>query len=66
MANGNATTMPAMKTTVKELRAAGMNTVKVVIGGAPITREFAGEIGADGFSADAATAVDVVRQLVAA
>ena len=60
------TTMPAMKTTVKELRAAGMNTVKVVIGGAPITREFAGEIGADGFSADAATAVDVVRQLVAA
>ena len=60
------TTMPAMKTTVKELRAAGMNAVKVVIGGAPITREFAGEIGADGFSADAATAVDVVRQLVAA
>ena len=60
------TTMPAMKTTVKELRAAGMNAVKVVIGGAPITREFAGEIGADGFSAYAATAVDVVRQLVAA
>ena len=60
------TTMPAMKTTVKELRAAGMNAVKVVIGGAPITREFASEIGADGFSADAATAVDVVRQLVAA
>ena len=60
------TTMPAMKTTVKELRAAGMNDVKIVIGGAPITREFANEIGADGYSADAATAVDVARQLLAA
>ncbi|MFZ2639397.1 MAG: corrinoid protein [Verrucomicrobiia bacterium] len=60
------TTMPAMKTTVKELRAAGMHDVKVVIGGAPITQEFANEIGADGYSADAATAVDIVRQLVAA
>ena len=60
------TTMPAMKTTVKELRAAGMNDVKVVIGGAPITQEFANEIGADGYGADAATAVDVARQLVAA
>ena len=60
------TTMPAMKTTVRELRAAGLNAVKVVIGGAPITREFASEIGADGYSADAATAVDVARQLLAA
>ncbi len=60
------TTMPAMKTTVKELRAAGMHDVKVVIGGAPITQEFASEIGADGYGADAATAVDVARQLVAA
>ncbi|MBI5818954.1 MAG: corrinoid protein [Verrucomicrobia bacterium] len=60
------TTMPAMKTTVKELRAAGMHDVKVVIGGAPITQEFANEIGADGYGADAATAVDVARQLVAA
>lgn len=60
------TTMPAMKTTVKELRAAGMHTVKIVIGGAPITHEFAKEIGADGYSADAATAVDVAKQLLAA
>jgi 5-methyltetrahydrofolate--homocysteine methyltransferase len=60
------TTMPAMKTTVKELRAAGMTAVKIVIGGAPITREFANEIGADGYSADAATAVDVAKQLLAA
>jgi len=38
----------------------------VIIGGAPITQEFANEIGADGYGADAATAVDVARQLVAA
>ena len=59
------TTMPAMKTTVQALRAQGVK-VKVVIGGAPITQEFATQIGADGFSADAASAVDLVRKLVAA
>ena len=60
------TTMPAMKTTIEALRKAGLNTVKVVIGGAPITHEFAKEIGADGFAPDAASAVDIVRQLVPA
>jgi 5-methyltetrahydrofolate--homocysteine methyltransferase len=59
------TTMPAMKTTVQALRDAGLKAVKVVIGGAPITQEFATQIGADGFAPDAATAVDVARQLVA-
>ena len=60
------TTMPAMKTTIAALRAAGLNTVKVVIGGAPITHDFAKEIGADAYAPDAASAVDVARQLVAA
>jgi 5-methyltetrahydrofolate--homocysteine methyltransferase len=60
------TTMPAMKQTVQAIRAAGLSGVKVVIGGAPITQAFAEEIGADGFAPDAATAVDVVRKLVAA
>lgn len=60
------TTMPAMKTTIQAIRAAGLNAVKVIIGGAPITQEFAREIGADGYGPDAATAVDVARQLVAA
>jgi 5-methyltetrahydrofolate--homocysteine methyltransferase len=60
------TTMPAMKTTIAAVKAAGLNTVKVVIGGAPITQDFANEIGADGFAPDAASAVDVVQQLVAA
>ncbi len=60
------TTMPAMRTTIEAIRAAGLNGVKVLIGGAPITAEFAKQIGADGFAPDAASAVDVVRKLVAA
>jgi len=59
------TTMPAMKQTVAAVKSAGLST-KVVIGGAPITHEFAKEIGADGFSPDAASAVELVRKLVAA
>ena len=59
------TTMPAMKTTVDAFRAAGMNDVKIMIGGAPITQQFANEIGADGYSPDAASAVDLASQLVA-
>jgi 5-methyltetrahydrofolate--homocysteine methyltransferase len=58
------TTMPAMKTTVEKVRAAGLTSVKVVIGGAPITKEYADSIGADGFAPDAATAVTIVRELV--
>ncbi len=60
------TTMPAMKTTIEAIKKAGLHTVKVIIGGAPITQEFANEIGADGYAPDAASAVDVARQLVAA
>ena len=60
------TTMPAMKTTVDAVRKAGLNAVKVMIGGAPITREFAKEIGADGFAPDAASAVDEAMKLLAA
>jgi len=60
------TTMPAMKTIIDAIRAEGMDDVKVVIGGAPITKEFADQIGADGFAADAASAVECVRELVPA
>jgi len=60
------TTMPSMKQTIAALRNSEMKHVKVVIGGAPITQSFATEIGADGFAADAASAVDVVRKLVEA
>jgi len=57
------TTMPAMRDTVKAIRAAGM-TVKVIVGGAPITLEFAREIGADGYAADAGSAVDAAMDLL--
>jgi 5-methyltetrahydrofolate--homocysteine methyltransferase len=60
------TTMPAMRATIEAIRAAGLSGVKVLIGGAPITAEFAKQIGADGFAPDAASAVDIVRKLVAA
>ena len=59
------TTMPAMKDTVKAVRDAGLKNVKVLIGGAPITQEFADQIGADGFAPDAASAVDLVNKLLA-
>ena len=59
------TTMPSMKTTVDAFQAAGLNTVKIMIGGAPITQQFANEIGADGYSPDAASAVDLAHKLVA-
>lgn len=57
------TTMPAMKETVKKLKEAGLST-KIMVGGAPITQAFADEIGADGYAADAGSAVDVAKQLV--
>jgi 5-methyltetrahydrofolate--homocysteine methyltransferase len=60
------TTMPAMKQTVQTLKSAGLPGLKVLVGGAPITHEFAKEIGADGFAPDAASAVDLVRKLVVA
>jgi 5-methyltetrahydrofolate--homocysteine methyltransferase len=58
------TTMPAMQTTVKAVKEAGM-TVKTIIGGAPVTQAFADQIGADGYSADAPGAVKLVKELVA-
>jgi len=57
------TTMPAMRDTVKAIRAAGL-PVKVVIGGAPITPEYAREIGADGYAPEAASAVDMALELL--
>jgi 5-methyltetrahydrofolate--homocysteine methyltransferase len=59
------TTMPAIKTTVDALKQADLDVCKVVIGGAPVTKEYADQIGADGYAADAATAVEVARALVA-
>jgi 5-methyltetrahydrofolate--homocysteine methyltransferase len=58
------TTMPAMKETVKAVRDSGLQKIKVIIGGAPITKDFAQQIGADGFAPDAASAVDLVTKLL--
>jgi 5-methyltetrahydrofolate--homocysteine methyltransferase len=58
------TTMPSMEKTIKALKSANV-PVKVIIGGAPVTRGYADRIGADGFAPDAASAVDVVKELVA-
>ncbi len=59
------TTMPAMEATVKALKDAGI-TAKIIIGGAPVTQAYADKIGADGYSADAASAVDVAKSVMAA
>ncbi len=59
------TTMPQMGEIVKALKAAGA-TVKTIIGGAPVTQNYADEIGADGYAPDAASAVDVAKQLIGA
>lgn len=58
------TTMPAMKAAVEQVRAAGLKDVKIMIGGAPVTQDYANEIGADGYSADAASAVDLALTLL--
>jgi len=58
------TTMPAMKTAVEAIRSAGLKDLKIMIGGAPVTQDFADEIGADGYSADAASAVDLALKLL--
>ena len=58
------TTMPAMKLTVDAIRAAGLDRTAIVIGGAPITGDFARDIGADAYAPDAASAVNVVRKLI--
>jgi 5-methyltetrahydrofolate--homocysteine methyltransferase len=58
-------TMPAMKTTIDALQTAGLRSqVKVLIGGAPVTPQYAKEIGADGYSENASGAVSLVKALL--
>jgi 5-methyltetrahydrofolate--homocysteine methyltransferase len=59
------TTMVNMKTTIDALKEAGLrDSVKVIVGGAPVTLTYANDIGADGYAPDAARAVDITRHLV--
>jgi len=58
------TTMPSITNTVNAIVESGLrDTVKIMIGGAPVTPEFAKEIGADGYSDDAASAAQLAKQL---
>lgn len=60
-------TMPMMKTTIDALTEAGLrDKVKVMVGGAPVTRQFADRIGADGYGESAIAAVALARRFAAA
>ncbi|MBL8092695.1 MAG: corrinoid protein [Anaerolineales bacterium] len=60
------TTIPNMRVTIDAIQAAGLRaTVKIVVGGAPVTEAFAQKIGADGYAADASRAVTLAKTLVA-
>lgn len=57
-------TMPSMRTTIEAIKAAGVrDRVKIMVGGAPVTAQFAEEIGADGYSDNASAAVALARRL---
>ncbi len=57
-------TMPSMRTTIEAMKAAGVrDKVKIMVGGAPVTSQFAEEIGADGYSDNASAAVALARRL---
>ena len=57
------TTMMQMQTTVQKVKAEGLK-IKTVIGGAPVTAEFAKQIGADGYAPDAASAVSTIKEVL--
>jgi 5-methyltetrahydrofolate--homocysteine methyltransferase len=60
-------TMPAMKTTIEALKAAGVrDSIKILVGGAPVTAQYATEIGADGFGENANSAVALTRKMLGA
>ena len=60
------TTMMQMKVTIEAIKAAGLKDMKVIVGGAPVTAEFAQRIGADGYAPDAGTVVGEVKELLRA
>ena len=61
------TTMASMKETIEAVEAAGLrDQVKIMVGGAPITQEFADEIGADAYTLDAGAAAEKIAELLSA
>ncbi|HTU06121.1 MAG TPA: cobalamin-dependent protein, partial [Trebonia sp.] len=60
------TTMPMFKANINALQKAGLrNEVIVMVGGAPVTQEYADVVGADGYAADASAAVVKAKELLA-
>jgi 5-methyltetrahydrofolate--homocysteine methyltransferase len=60
-------TLPAMKAVVEAFRASGMrDSIKIMVGGAPVTQEYATAIGANGYGESAAASVDLARRLIGA
>jgi methanogenic corrinoid protein MtbC1 len=61
------TTMPEMRTVIEELNVAGLRqSVKVIVGGAPVNAKFAASIGSDGYAPDAGEAVTLAKKLLEA
>jgi 5-methyltetrahydrofolate--homocysteine methyltransferase len=58
------TTMVSMESVIKAVRASDCKSIKVMVGGAPLTQEYAESIGADGYAPDASSAVDLVKSLL--
>jgi methanogenic corrinoid protein MtbC1 len=58
------TTMPAMKATAEAIKKSGA-PIKLIVGGAPITKEFADSVGADGTASDAAAAAELAKKFAA-
>jgi 5-methyltetrahydrofolate--homocysteine methyltransferase len=59
------TTMPSMENTIKAITEAGLrNRIKIMVGGAPVTAEYAQKIGADGYAPDAGHAVTLAKSLL--
>jgi len=59
------TTMPSIETSIQAIKDAGLrDSIKIMVGGAPVTQDYADEIGADGFAVDASRAVTLANSLV--
>ncbi|MFC1940559.1 corrinoid protein [Chloroflexota bacterium] len=57
-------TMPFLKTTIEELKKAGVKNIKTIVGGATVTQRYADEIGADGYAKDAPSALAKAKELL--
>lgn len=59
------TTMPSMQQTVEAIAAAGLRErIKILVGGAPVTQDYATRIGADGYAEDAASAAELAKKMI--